>query len=117
MHKFLHKFFLALILAVRPGFDRRPGSIAARSRSSKQACTPRRAAFLPQADGIKGDFTILALPSKENRPKLSPACRDVLVSHGQMTRLPLPRKRGEVKKPLIVRPAPTSSSAPMSLER
>jgi hypothetical protein len=29
-----------------------------------------------------GDFTILAC-LKENRPKLSPACRYVLVSHGQ----------------------------------
>jgi hypothetical protein len=30
----------------------------------------------------QGDFTILAC-LKENRAKLSPACRDVLVSHGQ----------------------------------
>jgi hypothetical protein len=30
----------------------------------------------------QGDFTILAC-LKENRPKLSPACRYVLVSHGQ----------------------------------
>ena len=30
----------------------------------------------------QGDFTILAC-LKENRPKLSSACRDVLVSHGQ----------------------------------
>jgi hypothetical protein len=30
----------------------------------------------------QGDFTILAC-LKENRPKLSVACRDVLVSHGQ----------------------------------
>jgi hypothetical protein len=29
----------------------------------------------------QGDFTILAC-LKENRPKLSPACRYVLVSHG-----------------------------------
>jgi hypothetical protein len=31
----------------------------------------------------QGDFTILAC-LKENRPKLSPTCRDVLVSHGQL---------------------------------
>jgi hypothetical protein len=43
---------------------------------------PRRAAFLLQADA-QGDFTILAC-LKENRPKLSPTCRDVLVSHGQL---------------------------------
>jgi hypothetical protein len=30
----------------------------------------------------QGDLTILAC-LKENRPKLSPVCRDVLVSHGQ----------------------------------
>ena len=30
----------------------------------------------------QGDFTILAC-LKQNRPKLSPACRYVLVSHGQ----------------------------------
>jgi len=30
----------------------------------------------------QGDFTILAC-LKENRPKLSAACRDVLVGHGQ----------------------------------
>ena len=30
----------------------------------------------------QGDFNILAC-LKENRPKLSPACRYVLVSHGQ----------------------------------
>ena len=30
----------------------------------------------------QGDFTILAC-LKENRPKLSSACRSVLVSHGQ----------------------------------
>jgi hypothetical protein len=30
----------------------------------------------------QGDFTILAC-LKENRPKLSPACRYVLVNHGQ----------------------------------
>jgi hypothetical protein len=30
----------------------------------------------------QGDFTILAC-LKENRPKLAPACRYVLVSHGQ----------------------------------
>jgi hypothetical protein len=30
----------------------------------------------------QGDFTVLAC-LKENRPKLSPACRYVLVSHGQ----------------------------------
>jgi hypothetical protein len=30
----------------------------------------------------QGDFTILAC-LKENRPKLTPACRYVLVSHGQ----------------------------------
>jgi hypothetical protein len=30
----------------------------------------------------QGDFTILAC-LKENRPKLTPACRYVLISHGQ----------------------------------
>jgi hypothetical protein len=72
MHKFLDKFFLALILLSVPVST---GALAhSGSEQEQQACTRK---LMDQ-----GDFTILAC-LKENRPKLSPACRDVLVSHGQ----------------------------------
>ena len=79
MHKFLHNFFLALILLsvlvstsalARSGTDQ-----------EEKACTRDVERFCRKLID-QGDFTILAC-LKENRPKLTPACRYVLVSHGQ----------------------------------
>jgi hypothetical protein len=75
----MHKFFLALILLSVPVST----SALARSGTDQEekACAPdvRR---LCRKLMDQGDLTILAC-LKENRPKLSTACRDVLVSHGQ----------------------------------
>ena len=75
----MHKFFLALtLLGV-------PASTAALAHSGtdqeQQACT-RDVQRLCRKLMDQGDFTILAC-LKENRPRLSSACRSVLVSHGQ----------------------------------
>lgn len=62
-----------------------PVSISARAHSGtdqeEKACAPDVQRFCRKLMD-QGDFTILAC-LKENRPKLSPACRYVLVSHGQ----------------------------------
>ena len=75
----MHKFFLALILLSVPVST----SALAHSGTEQEekACAPdvRR---LCRKLMDQGDLTILAC-LKENRPKLSTACRDVLVSHGQ----------------------------------
>jgi hypothetical protein len=75
----MHKYFIALVLlsvAV---------SISALAHSGtdqeEKACAPDVQRFCRKLMD-QGDFTILAC-LKENRPKLSPACRYVLVSHGQ----------------------------------
>jgi hypothetical protein len=47
----------------------------------EKACTPDVRRFCRKLTD-QGDFIILAC-LKENRAKLSSACRDVLVSHGQ----------------------------------
>ena len=75
----MHKIFLALtLLSV-------PVSTGARAHSGteqeEKACTRDVQRFCRKLID-QGDFTILAC-LKENRPKLSPACRYVLVSHGQ----------------------------------
>jgi hypothetical protein len=75
----MHKFFLALILLsvlvstsalAHSGTDQ-----------EEKACTRDVQRFCRKLMD-QGDLTILAC-LKENRPKLSPACRYVLVSHGQ----------------------------------
>jgi Cysteine rich repeat len=75
----MHKFFLALTLLCFPA------STGALARSGtdqeQQACTRDVQRFCRKLMD-QGDFTILAC-LKENRPKLSPACRYVLVNHGQ----------------------------------
>ena len=75
----MHKFFVALTLLCVPA------STGALARSGtdqqQQACTRDVQRFCRKLMDL-GDFTILAC-LKENRPKLSPACRDVLVSHWQ----------------------------------
>jgi hypothetical protein len=52
-----------------------------RSDQEQKACTSDVQRFCRKLMD-HGDFTILAC-LKENRPKLSIACREVLVSHGQ----------------------------------
>ena len=75
----MHKFFLALILLSVPVST---GALAhSGSEQEQQACTHDVQHFCRKLMD-QGDFTILAC-LKENRPKLSSACRDVLVSHGQ----------------------------------
>jgi hypothetical protein len=75
----MHKFFIALFLLSVPV------SISALAHSGtdqeEKACARDVQRFCRKLMD-QGDFTILAC-LKENRPKLSPACRYVLVSHGQ----------------------------------
>jgi hypothetical protein len=75
----MHKFFLALILLSFPVST----SALAHSGTEQDeiACTRDVQRFCRKLMD-QGDFTILAC-LKENRPKLTPACRYVLVSHGQ----------------------------------
>jgi hypothetical protein len=75
----MRKFSLALMLSVSlisTGALARSGT-----DQEQQACTRDVQRFCRSLMD-QGDFTILAC-LKENRPKLSPACRYVLVSHGQ----------------------------------
>jgi hypothetical protein len=75
----MHKFFLVLILLSIPVST----SALAHSgtEQDEKACTRDVQHFCRKLMD-QGDFTILAC-LKENRPKLSNACRQVLVSHGQ----------------------------------
>ncbi len=75
----MHKFFLALTLlsvAVSTGAQAHSGT-----DQEQQACTRDVQRFCHKLMD-QGDFSILAC-LKENRPKLTRACRDVLISHGQ----------------------------------
>jgi hypothetical protein len=72
----MHKFFLTLVLLSVPVST---GALA--HSGTQQACTHDVQRFCRKLMD-QGDFTILAC-LKENRQKLSVACRDVLVSHGQ----------------------------------
>ena len=75
----MHKYFLALALLCVPTST---GALAhSGSDQEQQACTPDGQRFCRKLMD-QGDFSILAC-LKENRPKLSTACRQVLVSHGQ----------------------------------
>jgi hypothetical protein len=78
----MHKFFLALILL---SLSVSTGAIAQQQRSGtpaeQKACSRDVQKFCrPLMD--QGDFTILAC-LQQNRPKLTSACNQVLVSHGQ----------------------------------
>ena len=78
----MHKFLLALILL---SLSVSTGAIAQQQRSGtpeEQAACSRdvQRFYLPVID--QGDFTILAC-LQEHRPKLTAACNQVLVSHGQ----------------------------------
>jgi hypothetical protein len=75
----MDKFFVTLIplfILISTGALARGGT-----EQEQQACTRDVQRFCRELMD-QGDFTILAC-LKENRPKLSPACRYVLVSHGQ----------------------------------
>jgi hypothetical protein len=75
----MRKYSIALLLLSGPV------SISALAHSGtdqeERACAPDVQRFCRKLMD-QGDFTILAC-LKENRPKLSPACRYVLVNHGQ----------------------------------
>jgi hypothetical protein len=75
----MHKFALALILLSVPVST----SVLAHSGSDQdeKACAPDAHRFCRKLLD-QGDFAMLAC-LKDNRPKLSTACRQVLVSHGQ----------------------------------
>jgi hypothetical protein len=75
----MHKFFLALtLLCVLASTD----ALARSGTDQEQKACGRDVQRLCRKLMDQGDFTILAC-LKENRPKLSAACLDVLVSHGQ----------------------------------
>ena len=75
----MRKFFLALILLSVPISA---GALAhSGSEQEQQACTRDVQRFCRKLMD-QGDLVILAC-LKENRQKLSSACNDVLVSHGQ----------------------------------
>jgi hypothetical protein len=75
----MHRFYLALILLSVPTST----AVLAHSGTDQEqkACAPDVQRFCHRLVD-QGDFTILTC-LKENRAKLSPACRYVLVSHGQ----------------------------------
>ena len=75
----MHKFFLALILLSVPVST---GALAhSGTDQDEKACAPDVQRFCRKLID-QGDLTILGC-LKDNRPKLSAACRYVLVSHGQ----------------------------------
>ena len=75
----MRKYLRALTLLCVPAST---GALAhSGSDQEQKACTPDVQRFCRKLMD-QGDFTILAC-LKENRPKLSTACRQVLVSHGQ----------------------------------
>ena len=75
----MHKVLLALILLSVPVST---GALAhSGSEQDQQACTRDVQRFCRKLMD-QGDFIILAC-LKENRPKLTLACRTVMVSHGQ----------------------------------
>jgi hypothetical protein len=79
MHKFLHKLFLVLVLLSVPVST---GALAHSGTDQEQQACNRDVQRFCRKLVDQGDFTILAC-LKENRPKLTAACRGVLVSHGQ----------------------------------
>jgi hypothetical protein len=75
----MHKLFMALILLSVPVST--CALAHSGSEQEQQACNRDVQRFCRKLVD-QGDLTILAC-LKDNRPKLSAACRDVLVSHGQ----------------------------------
>jgi hypothetical protein len=79
MRKFSDRCFLALILLSVPVAT---GALAHSGTDQEEKACTRDVQRYCRKLADQGDFTVLAC-LKENRPKLSAACRDVLVSHGQ----------------------------------
>jgi hypothetical protein len=75
----MHRFFVALALLSVSVSTSALGHSG--TEQDEIACTRDVQRFCRKLMD-QGDFTILAC-LKENRPKLSLACRNVLVSHGQ----------------------------------
>ena len=75
----MHRFFMALVLLSVPVST---GALAHSGSEQEQQASTRDVQRFCRKLMDQGEFTILAC-LKENRPKLSAACRDVLVSHGQ----------------------------------
>jgi Cysteine rich repeat len=75
----MYKFFLALTLLSVPVST---GALAHSGTDQEEKACARDVQRFCRKLADQGDFTILAC-LKENRPKLSPACHYVLVSHGQ----------------------------------
>jgi hypothetical protein len=75
----MHRFFVALALLSVPVSTSALGHSG--TEQDEIACTRDVQRFCRKLMN-QGDFTILAC-LKDNRPKLSLACRNVLVSHGQ----------------------------------
>jgi hypothetical protein len=79
MHRFLEKCFLApILLSVLVS----TGALAHSGTDQEEKACTRDVQHFCRKLMDQGDFTILAC-LKENRARLSLACRDVLVSHGQ----------------------------------
>jgi len=74
----MRKAFLALTLLSVPVST---GALAHSGTEQEKACTRDVQRFCRKLMD-QGDFTILAC-LKENRPKLTASCRQVLVNHGQ----------------------------------
>jgi hypothetical protein len=75
----MRKIFMALILLSIPVST---GALAHSGTDQEEKACTRDVQRFCRALMDQGDFTILAC-LKENRPKLTPTCRYVLVSHGQ----------------------------------
>jgi hypothetical protein len=75
----MHKYFLALALLSVPAST---GALAHGGTDQEEKACTRDVQHFCRKLMDQGDFTILAC-LKENRQRLTPACRDVLVSHGQ----------------------------------
>ena len=75
----MHKIFMALILL---SIQVSTGTLAHSGTDQEEKACTRDVQRISRNLMDQGDLTILAC-LKENRPKLSAACRYVLVSHGQ----------------------------------
>ena len=75
----MQKLFMALVLLSVPVAT---GALAHSGTDQEEKACTRDVQHYCRKLADQGDFTILAC-LKENRPKLSLACRDVLASHGQ----------------------------------
>ena len=75
----MHKLFLVCFLL---SFPVSTGALAHSGTDQEQQACSRDVQRFCRKLMDQGDFTILAC-LKDNRPKLTPACRYVLVNHGQ----------------------------------